>query len=45
MAASVPIPEIVQAMILLNTMPKEYNRIVQTLSRHRSNQNAHSITF
>jgi len=30
MAASVPIPEIVQAMILLNAMPKEYDRIAQT---------------
>ena len=29
-AASVPIPEIVRAMILLNTMPKEYDGIVQT---------------
>ena len=30
MAAQVIIPEIVQAMILLNAMPKEYNRVAQT---------------
>jgi len=30
MAASIIIPEVVQAMILLNTMPKEYDRVTQT---------------
>jgi len=30
MAASVPIPEIMQAMILLNAMPKDYDGITQT---------------
>ena len=29
-AASVPIPEIMQAMVLLNAMPKEYDGIAQT---------------
>jgi len=29
-AAQVAIPEIVQAMILLNAMPKEYNGVAQT---------------
>jgi len=29
-AATIVIPEVVQAMILLNTMPKEYNRVAQT---------------
>jgi len=31
MAARVVIPEIVQAMILLNAMPKEYDRVAQTM--------------
>ena len=31
MAVQVPIPEIVQAMILLNAMPKEYDGIAQTM--------------
>jgi len=31
MATQIVIPEIVQAMILLNTMPKEYNRVAQTM--------------
>jgi len=31
MAATVVIPEIVQAMILLNAMPKEYDRVTQTM--------------
>jgi len=31
MAAQVPIPGIMQAMILLNTMPKEYDGITQTM--------------
>ena len=30
MAAKVIIPEIMQAMILLNAMPKEYDRVAQT---------------
>jgi len=30
MAATIVIPEVVQAMILLNTMPKEYNGVTQT---------------
>ena len=30
MAAAIVIPEIMQAMILLNAMPKEYDRVVQT---------------
>ena len=29
-AATIVIPEVVQAMILLNAMPKEYNRVAQT---------------
>jgi len=31
MAAKVVIPEIVQAMILLNAMPKEYDGVAQTM--------------
>jgi len=31
MVAKVVIPEIVQVMILLNTMPKEYDRVTQTM--------------
>jgi len=31
MAAQVPIPEIMQVMILLNTMLKEYDGITQTM--------------
>jgi len=30
MAATIIIPEVVQAMILLNVIPKEYNRVAQT---------------
>jgi len=30
MAATIIIPEVMQAMILLNAMPKEYNRVAQT---------------
>ena len=30
MAATIVIPEVVQAMILLNAMPKEYNGVAQT---------------
>ena len=29
-AAAIVIPEVVQAMILLNAMPKEYDRVTQT---------------
>ena len=31
MAATIVIPEVVQAMILLNAMPKEYDRVTQTM--------------
>jgi len=30
MAANIIIPEVVQAMILLNVIPKEYNGVAQT---------------
>jgi len=30
MATTIVIPEVVQAMILLNAMPKEYDRVAQT---------------
>ena len=31
MAAQIVIPEIMQAMILINAMPKEYDRVTQTM--------------
>jgi len=30
MAATIVIPEVTQAMILLNAIPKEYDRVAQT---------------
>ena len=41
MAANIIIPEVIQAMILLNAIPKEYNRVAQTTLQNNGAEQTH----